>query len=95
MEENVHSDAQGIFKFATRTLTPDENKILNPKVVDSIKYENEGKKATLVLLEGDKAGGKAEYIVMIMDGKVSWGFTQNEKNENLTMQFTKMRELFK
>jgi len=95
VEENVHPEAQGIFNLATKTVTSDEKKIQNPKVVDSVKYENDGKKATLVLLEGDKAGGKAEYIVMVMDGKVTWGFTQDESNESLQGQFTKMRELFK
>jgi len=94
VEEKVHADVKSVFQLAANSETPEKNKLLKPEVNGSVDYESEGKKGKLVLIQGEKSGAASEFIVLIMEGKVGWAFSPDEKNEDLKEQFNKMRKLF-
>lgn len=94
LDDNIHPDVKSMFSLVVKRETPDENKLLSPEVVDSVDYEEAGKKGTMTLIKGTKNGKESEMIFIVMDGKIGWGFSDSEKTEQLQKAFTTARSKF-
>ncbi|MGG0757582.1 hypothetical protein [Brevibacillus laterosporus] len=90
--EKITPEVRPIFEMATNSPSAKSAILDNATVVKSVDYEIGGKKATAVLIVGDKESEKSvEEIVLVADGKVGWVHTKADSPE----QFEKFRDMFK
>lgn len=92
IEDQVHPEVQPIFELASSSITEEDNKFPNPKVIESKEIENEGEKATITLIQGD---GDKEFIALILEEKYGWGFISTSTSEEVKTAFEEMRSEFK
>ncbi|OBZ13326.1 hypothetical protein [Bacillus sp. FJAT-26390] len=92
VEEKVHNDVKPVFNLAAAAETAEENKLLNPKLIESIEYEEEGVKGSVNLIHAD---GDKEIIMMITEGKIMWGYTSTDEDEQTKVAFNELRSKFK
>ncbi|MCG7318566.1 hypothetical protein [Brevibacillus laterosporus] len=89
--EKITPEVRPIFEMATKSPSAKSVILDNATVVKSVDYEMGGKKATAVLIVGDKESEKSvEEIVLVSDGKVGWVHTKADSPE----QFDKFRGIF-
>ncbi|NKQ21696.1 hypothetical protein [Brevibacillus laterosporus] len=89
--EKITSEVRPIFEMATKSPSAKSAIHDNATVVKSVDYEMGGKKATAVLIVGDKESEKSvKEIVLVSDGKVGWVHTKADSPE----QFDKFRGIF-
>ncbi|WP_051051681.1 hypothetical protein [Paenibacillus sonchi] len=90
--ENVYPDAQPLFQMAQSIETPDDHKLKNPQVLESVDYADEkGMKVEAVLVQGEEGSNpKSELIVLINNKKVLWATDSSDKET-----FSKVRSAFK
>ncbi|XOS93947.1 hypothetical protein ACLMAB_11450 [Brevibacillus laterosporus] len=75
--EKITSEVCPLFEMATKYPSAKSAILDNGTVVKSVDYEMGGKKATAVLIVGDKESEKSvEEIVLVSDGKVGWVHTK-------------------
>ncbi|CAH8771335.1 hypothetical protein [Paenibacillus dendritiformis] len=94
VEENVHPDIKPLFALGQNNVTDESKMYKDPKVMESIDYEESGKKGTLVLARGTVDGKEKEIIVLVMEGKIGFGFTPDGEGE-LKTGYDEMRAKFK
>ncbi|MGM1048902.1 MAG: hypothetical protein ACQEXX_22540 [Bacillota bacterium] len=90
VEENVHPDMQGKFRIGAKSGVPDDQKLKDPKVAESVPYDDEDSKGSLVLIQ---SANDKEMIVLITDNKVTLSFAPSENAESDVFQ--DMRSQFK
>ncbi|MGZ9585536.1 hypothetical protein [Paenibacillus marinisediminis] len=95
VEENVHPDIKPLFQLGQSNVLEESEMLKDPKVIESIDYEEKGKKGTLVLINGSVNGEQNEIIVLILEGKLGFAFNSNVDNEALKKTYDEMRSEFK
>jgi hypothetical protein len=90
--ENVYPDAQPLFQMAQSIETPDDHKLKNPRVLESVDYADENDmKVEAVLVQGEEGSNpKSELIVLINNKKILWATDSSDKET-----FSKVRSAFK
>lgn len=90
--EHVYPDAQALFQIIQSVEIPDDQKLNNPRVVESKHYSDEGgMKVEAVLIHGEKgADAKSELIVLLTDQKVLWAAASSDQET-----FSEARTVFK
>ncbi|WP_060861931.1 hypothetical protein [Paenibacillus riograndensis] len=90
--ENVYPDAQPFFQMTQSMETPDNHKLKNPQVLESVDYADEkSMKVEAVLIQGEEGSNpKSELIVLINNKKVLWATDPSDKET-----FSKVRGNFK
>ncbi|ERM19945.1 hypothetical protein [Brevibacillus laterosporus] len=90
--EKITPEVRPIFEMATNSPSAKSAILNNATVVKSVDYAVGDKKATAVLIVGDKESEKSvEEIVLVSDGKIGWVHTKADSLE----QFEKFRDMFK
>ncbi|GGG16718.1 hypothetical protein [Paenibacillus aceti] len=91
VEENVHPEVQALFRIGAKGEATEDNKLKDPKVAESVPYDEEDGKGSVVLIQ---AADDKEMIVLIIDGKVAFGYAASDNPESQEM-FEQMRSQFK
>lgn len=94
VEEKVHPDIKPLFALGQNNVTDESKMYKDPKVMESIDYEEAGKKGTLVLARGTVDGNEKEIIVLVMEGKIAFGFTPDGEGD-VKAGYDEMRAKFK
>ncbi|OAB42381.1 hypothetical protein [Paenibacillus glacialis] len=95
VQEDVHPDMQALFQMAQSNITDEKKRFVNPEVVESIPFENKGKKGSYVLIQSTDGTGKTkEIIILTADGKIAFGYN-NSNNANEQKNFDTIRAAFK
>ncbi|MGF7050770.1 hypothetical protein J2T13_005320 [Paenibacillus sp. DS2015] len=95
VQDKIYPDVQPLFQLAESSVTEENNRFNNPKVVESIPFESEDKKGHFVLISSEDSKGKnKEIIILTLDGKMAWGYTDSTK-EDEKMAFDQARKQFK
>ncbi|MEC0091142.1 hypothetical protein [Paenibacillus macquariensis] len=95
VQEDVYPDMQPLFQMAQSLITEEENRFVNPVVVESIPFEDKGQKGSYVLIQSKESTGKTkDIIILTAEGKVTFGFTDST-NQDQKKNFDKARALFK
>ncbi|MCG7408787.1 hypothetical protein MH117_15250 [Paenibacillus sp. ACRRX] len=89
VDENVHPDVQGRLRVWAKSGALEDQKLKDPKVAESVPYEDEDLKGTLVLIQ---SANDKEIIVMINDNKVYMGLAPSGNAED---SFQDIRSSFK
>jgi len=72
VEESVHPDMQGGYRTNAKSGVSENQMLKDPKVAESVAYEDEESEGTLVLIQ---SANDKEMIVLITDNKVTLDFT--------------------
>lgn len=93
VEDHVHANAAPLFQMALQFEDAEKTEptLNNPKAVETISYKENGESVDAVLIQGDN---DAELIVLLMDGKVTFGFG-NYGDETANENFEAIRSKFK
>lgn len=91
VEESVHPEVQALFRLGAKGEVAEEEKLKDPKVAESVPYEDEDGKGSIVLIQ---AADDKEMILLIIDGKVAFGYSASDNPESKEM-FEEMRSQFK
>lgn len=82
VKDGIHPESQKIFQLLESRVTEEENRFPDPNVVESVPFENKGKKGYYVLIHSKNDKGKTkEIIILTTDKKVAWGFTNSAQAE--------------
>lgn len=90
--ENVHDRTRSYYESVSNFILSKENKYQNVQVVESKEYSKDDINGTITLIKSDN---DKEIIVLVTDGKISWGYISSESEEALVKVFTKLRSEFK
>lgn len=86
--DNMHEDIKPLFEL----MPPTYEAIKNPKVVETVKVEEDGETAEAVLVQGDS---KKETVILLMDGKVALAFSSGGSDASQNEMFNEVRKEFK
>ncbi|BFH65743.1 hypothetical protein [Paenibacillus azoreducens] len=89
VDENVHPDVQGKLRQWAKLGASEDQKLKEPKVAESVPYEDEDSKGSLVLIQ---SANDKEMIVMIIDNKVYMGLTPSGNDGD---SYSEIRSSFK
>ncbi|NWL86094.1 MULTISPECIES: hypothetical protein [unclassified Paenibacillus] len=91
VEESVHPEIQALFRLGAASEASEDKKLKDPKVAESVPYDDEDGKGAVVLIQ---AANHQEMIVLIIDNKVAFGYAASENAESQEL-FDQMRSQFK
>jgi len=91
VEEKVHPEVQALFRLGAGSEVSEDQKLKDPKVAESVPYEDEDGKGSIVLIQ---AADDQEMILLIIDEKVAFGYAAAESAESQEV-FDQMRSQFK
>lgn len=90
VSEKIHPDIKKLFELLQSQVLSEDQMYKNPRAVESIDNENDGKKGSAVLIQADKSGGGTkEMIILVVDNKIALGFPSDNE------QFKQFRSKFK
>ncbi|HEY4391510.1 MAG TPA: hypothetical protein VGN02_09210 [Paenibacillus sp.] len=91
VEESVHPEVQALFRLGAAGEVSEDEKLNDPKAVESVPYDDEDGKGSIVLIQ---AADDKEMIVLVIDDKVAFGYTASENAESQEL-YDQMRSQFK
>ncbi|MFD0715903.1 hypothetical protein [Paenibacillus sp. GCM10027626] len=91
VEDHVVEEAKPLLLMVAAAPMPENDQYKNAKAVETVDFNEDGQKGSLVLIQADDA---KEVAVLIVDGKVMIGFG-NKSNGEDNAQFAEIRKKFK
>ncbi|OBY77873.1 hypothetical protein BBG47_19630 [Paenibacillus sp. KS1] len=72
VDESIHPDVQGKFRVGAKRALPEDEQLKDPKVVESVDYDDGDTKGSLVLIQ---SADDKEMIALITENKVYMHFS--------------------
>ncbi|UNK18732.1 hypothetical protein MNQ98_01415 [Paenibacillus sp. N3/727] len=89
VDESIHPDVQGKFRVGAKRAIPEDQQLKDPKVAESVAYDDGDTKGSLVLIQ---SADDKEMIALITENKVYMSFSLENTSQD---SYQEIRSSFK